>query len=52
MAANPKTKPPVNPIKTVADKLNKANGKPLDISKTKAPLRDSGTTLPPLVKGK
>ena len=35
----------------VAEELNKA-GKPLDISKTKTPLRESGTTLPPLVKGK
>ncbi|WKZ86326.1 hypothetical protein N5B55_05070 [Ralstonia pickettii] len=52
MAANPNPKTPVNPVKTIADKLNKANGKQLDISKTKTPLRDSGTTLPPLVKGK
>ncbi len=36
----------------VAKELNEKTGKPLDISKTSAPLRESGSTLPPLVKGK
>lgn len=32
--------------------LEKTSHAPLDTNKTKVPLRESGTTLPPLVKGK
>ncbi len=36
----------------VAKKLNEKQGKPLDIGATKRPLRESGTQLPPIKKGK
>ena len=36
----------------IARKLNEGIGKPYDISKTKTPLQESGTVLPPIRKGK
>lgn len=38
--------------KTTTEIIKKIGQAPIDISKTKSPLRDSGTTLPPLVKSK
>ena len=34
----------------IANLLNEHVGKPLDIGKSRGPLRDSGTTLPPISK--
>jgi hypothetical protein len=50
MATKQTTKPSGPTPKEVVEKVSKANGN-TDISK-KANLRDSGTKLPPLVKGK
>lgn len=36
----------------IAKKLNEKLGKPLDIGKSRGPLRESGSTLPPMKKSK
>ena len=52
-----KTAKPIKPApatltpKEVVERVSQRNGA-TDISKSKTPLRESGTTLPPLVKGK
>lgn len=48
VGANTGTKTPAD----IAKKLNEGLGRPLDISKTKTPLQESGTTLPAIKKGK